>query len=101
MASTTNDFGVSSTAYSAADSADQWADLDHPLFYYDPGFKSFLSQKLAEVEALPPGWDSEGAPLVDRAIIRAVGAFVASLPRHIAARPMVVPLSSGGIQLHG
>jgi hypothetical protein len=99
MASSTSDPQISSTAYFTGSADDHWADLDHPHFYYDPGFKDFCQQRLAELGKLQQGWDSESAPPINRDIIGAVRNFVESLPRHVATRPMVVPLSSGSVQL--
>jgi hypothetical protein len=95
---TTNHF-LSSTDYTAGEFGGQWADVDHPDFYFDPGFKQFCDQKLRELEQLPAGWDYAGAPPIDRQVLGAVRDFVAALPQHIAVRPMVVPLSSGNVQL--
>jgi hypothetical protein len=99
MESSTVNWRKSSTEYFSADMDDQWADLNHPLFYYDPGFKTFCFQKLAELGKLQAGWDADRAPAIDARILDAVRQFVASLPQHIATRPMVVPLTSGGVQL--
>jgi len=99
MPSATNDFQTSSTAYFAADFDDRWTDLDHPLFYYDSGFKGFCHQKLGDLEKLRAGWDYEGAPPIKPEIIAAVRNFVDVLPQHVATRPMVVPLSTGNVQL--
>lgn len=99
MPTTTVDYRTSSTEYFTSDADDQWTDLSHPLFYFDPGFKTDCIQKLKELKSLLPGWDAEDAPQIDRQIIEAVQQFVGSLPAHIATRPMVVPLSSGHVQL--
>lgn len=99
MPPTTSDHRTSSTSYFTSDMDDQWADLDHPLFYYDPGFKDFCFKKLADLSELQRGWDSDEAPPIDREAIDAARDFIASLPQHVATRPMVVPLSSGKVQL--
>ena len=90
---------LSSTDYTAAEFGGQWADVDHPYFYYDPGFKSFCLQKLDDLKQLSNGWDYDGAPPIKPDVIQAVREFVNALPEHIATRPMVVPLSSGNVQL--
>jgi len=79
-------------------SGDDWADINHPHFYFDPGFKEFCKDKIRELGQLKENWDSEGAPRLDRKILQAAAEFVDSLPGHIAPRPMIVPLSSGGLQ---
>src|SRR5215207_2678940 len=98
-ASTSSEHLSSTTAGPCNLPDDQWADLNHPLFYYDPGFKSFCFEKLLALEQLAQGWDYEHAPPINRDVLRAVREFVTSLPQHIATRPMIVPLSSGNIQL--
>lgn len=74
-------------------------DMTHPLPEIDQGFEEFCLRKLAALESLEPGWDSESASPIDREIIEAARRFVRSVPDGIAPRPMVVPLSSGGVQL--
>lgn len=61
--------------------------------------KSQSLARLSELQDLPPGWDGYGAPKLDPAITEAVRSFISSWPESITARPMVVPLSSGNIQL--
>jgi hypothetical protein len=99
MPSATSDFKPSSTAYFATDFNSGWSDLDHPQFYFDSDFKHFCHQKLDELEHLRAGWDYQGAPPIDKEIIAAVRVFVDFLPQHIATRPMIVPMSSGNVQL--
>lgn len=99
MQSSTIDFQPTCTAYFASDGNGQWTDLEHPHFYYDPGFKQFCVGKLAELEALKEGWDGDGAPPINRDVLAAVRRFVDALPNNVAIRPMVVPLSSGNVQL--
>jgi hypothetical protein len=99
MASQTSDFRPSSTTYYAGELDNRWTDLDHPLFYYDPEFKEYCCKELAQLGTLQPGWDYEGAPAIDRSIINAVRGFIESLPEFIATRPMIVPMSSGRVQL--
>jgi hypothetical protein len=70
-----------------------------PSFQFDPGFKEFCFQRLKELAQLRPGWDAQAAPRIEPAIIEAVRRFVESLPDQIANRPMVVPLTSGNVQL--
>jgi hypothetical protein len=48
---------------------------------------------------LAPNWDGYGAPAIDPAAIAAVRSFVARLPRGLAPRPRVVPMSNGMVQL--
>ncbi len=98
MTTTTIDSRTSSTSHIANES-NQWADVDHPLFYFDPGFKDFCNKQLDELSKLQPGWDNGRAPSINRDIIQSVRKFISSLPQHIATRPMVVPLSSGSVQL--
>jgi hypothetical protein len=74
-------------------------DLAHPRPDVDPCFEEFCIGKLDSLETLEPGWDFEGGPAIDRDIIEAVRRFVRSVPGGIAPRPMVVPLSSGRVQL--
>jgi hypothetical protein len=74
-------------------------ELTVPLHGIEDGFDTFCLRKLAGLESLEPGWDSEGAPEIDRAILEAVRRFVRSVPDGMAPRPMVVPLSSGHVQL--
>lgn len=92
---------TSSTSYSGRCDipSDQWADVNHPLFYYDPDFKSICFEKLNALEQLAHGWDYENAPPINRDVLQAVREFVTSLPQHIATRPMIVPLSTGNVQL--
>jgi hypothetical protein len=100
MSSVTNaNHGLSSTDFCSRELDNQWADVDHPLFYFDPNFKQFCAQKLQELEQLEAGWDYSDAPPISREVIVAVRDFVNSLPQHVATRPMVVPLSSGNVQL--
>lgn len=100
MTSTTSGFENSTTSYFDGDSdyidRDQWSEV--PL-YYDPGFQDFCLGKLRDLEQLKPNWDREGAPPIHRETIAAVREFIKSLPAHIATRPMIVPLSSGQLQL--
>jgi hypothetical protein len=87
------------TYYSTAEErAVEWADVDHPYFYFDPDFRQFCLDKLAGLAALTAGWDCEGAPAIDRGILAAAKRMVEALPSHIAVRPMIVPLASGGLQ---
>jgi len=71
----------------------------HPALPFDPGVKEFCFQRLKELAQLWPGWDAQAAPRIDPATIEAVRRFVESLPDQIASRPMVVPLTSGNVQL--
>jgi len=73
--------------------------VNHPYFYFDPAFKECCNQKLNDLERLAEGWDYDGAPPIKPDVIQAVREFVNALPEHVATRPMVVPLSSGNVQL--
>jgi len=98
MNETMSDTRVSS-AWFTGDVRTEWTDLNHPQFYYDPEFVPFCLARLGELAELKPGWDGEGAPAIDSNILIAAREMIGSLPRFVAARPMVVPLTSGGVQL--
>lgn len=85
--------------FNVRDVRTEWTDLNHPQFYYDPEFVPFCLARLGELAELKPGWDGEGAPAIDSNILIAAREMIGSLPRFVAARPMVVPLTSGGVQL--
>ena len=100
MVPTTIDAQPSNTNHSKDDFDDLWLDSEEPqVWIIDPGFKEFCFQKLAEMETLESGWDYEGAPTINRSIINTIREFIILLPPHISTRPMVVPLSSGNVQL--
>ncbi len=65
---------------------------------YDPGFKSAVTSQIQGLRGLAPGWDGYSAPRIDEAIVDAALKLVQELAPHIAPRPRVVPLSSGGLQ---
>ena len=98
MADSTKLDGVR-TDYFATNRSEAWAALDHPNFYYDPDFTNYVCSRLDALERLEANWDGEGAPIIDRTILLSVRDFVRQLPPHIACRPMVVPLSTGSLQL--
>lgn len=98
MPSSTADFLFPTTTSEACSDDANWAEVDHPYFYYDPKFKSFCLDRLTELRALRANWDGEQAPEIDLRVLEAARAFVKMLPRHVATRPMVVPVPSGGLQ---
>jgi hypothetical protein len=70
-----------------------------PQAYYDPGFKASVIGRVRELANLQPGWDGYEAPSPSPALIEAIVGLVVSWPEHLAPRPHVSPLGSGGIQL--
>ena len=88
-----------SSAWFTGDVRTEWTDIDHPHFYYEPDFVPFCRARLDELAKLRPDWDGEGAPAIDPKILTAAREMIESLPRFVAIRPMVVPLTSGGVQL--
>ena len=64
-----------------------------------PRWLNPLMRGLEIVLALPPGWDSYGAPAIRLASAEAALQFAASYLRANCPAPSVVPLSSGGVQL--
>ena len=99
MQSSTGDFQAASTSYVASEGSGQWTDLDHPDFYYEPGFKAHCEDRLAELAKLKPNWDRDNAPAIRADILFATRHFIAALPEFVATLPMVVPLTSGNVQL--
>jgi hypothetical protein len=67
--------------------------------YYDPEFVKAVYAELDELSQLGPNWDSYGAPAIEPGIIAAARAFIKALPKNLAHRPRVVPMSGGNLQL--
>jgi len=63
------------------------------------GFAEAIEADLRRLAALPNNWDRYEAPPIDPAILAAVAQFVRALPKPIGARPRVVPMSPGNLQL--
>ena len=76
-------------------SSDQWL----PAGYYDPEFASAVGADLDRLAGLAENWDGYGAPPIDRRIIAAARAFIASLPENLVFRPHIAPMSTGNLQL--
>jgi len=65
----------------------------------EPAWKEPTVFRLAEVLCLPAGWDSYGAPRIDRhAVSSALALLESAAPEEMPA-PLVVPVSDGGVQL--
>ena len=94
---TSNTESWSETTYFAIDDSARWG--DDPLMYYDPKFKDFCLAELEDISKLAPGWDDEEAVAIDKDIVDSARTLINSLPRFIAPRPMIVPLSNGSLQL--
>lgn len=58
-----------------------------------------VGARLDQLAALEPNWDGYGAPALNRGIIAAARQFVGRLASCITVQPLVVPISSGALQL--
>lgn len=58
-----------------------------------------LQDRLRELADLPEGWDSYGAPAIDRLVLDAVAHLLQNLPWEEIRPPQVVPTSRGGVAL--
>lgn len=58
-----------------------------------------LQIKLQELGELREGWDSYGAPPIDRFVLEAVARFLEQLPWDQVRPPHIVPTSRGGVAL--
>jgi hypothetical protein len=65
---------------------------------YVPDFDSRVNQELERLGSLPPNWDHEGAPRIDRTVIEAARRFISELPEDVATVPAVVPMAAGNLQ---
>ena len=65
---------------------------------HDPDFADAVGSRLDELGRLQPNWDGYGSPVIDPDIIAAARGFVRSLPKDIAYRPIIVPMSTGNLQ---
>ena len=70
----------------------------HMAKYFYPGFREHVRTCLKKLAALPPNWDSYGAPKISQRIINAAHTLIDRLPDDVGPRPSVVPMSSGKIQ---
>lgn len=83
--------------------AGPWASGDEVIGRYEvtPSGMRLLEasaeRQLAHFGALPAGWDSYGAPPIDRGVIALAGHFLAYLASQNVDGPYVVPTSRGGI----
>lgn len=58
-----------------------------------------LGARIDRLAALEPNWDGYGAPALDRDILFAAKQFIGWLATYTTAQPLVVPMSSGALQL--
>lgn len=58
-----------------------------------------LQSKLQELAELREGWDSYGAPPIERFVLEAVARFLEQLPWGQIRPPHIVPTSRGGVSL--
>ena len=66
--------------------------------HYDPEFVGAVCADLDGLSRLPANWDGYGAPTIHAGIVAAARTFIKLLPRNIAFRPSVVPMSTGNLQ---
>jgi hypothetical protein len=66
---------------------------------FDAEYKDDVVADIRALAALKPNWDHYGAPTINARVIDAAERFVRSLPDEIDARPRVVPMSTGTLQL--
>ncbi len=85
------------SAYFGATDRDLGAAL-YEVKYYDSDFKRRTQECLDKLAALPPNWDSYGAPQIRPSIIRAAHSLIKRLPVDFTKCPCVVPVSSGTLQ---
>lgn len=67
--------------------------------HYEADIKTILHSQLNELRELQSNWDGYGAPPIDARCIEAVHHFVDACPIAVIAKPHVVPMSSGHVQL--
>jgi len=70
-----------------------------PQQYFDPGFKEAVVAQLNALRQLAEGWDGYHGCAINHAIVDAAIAVIQRLKPHLAPRPRIVPLTSGGLQL--
>lgn len=58
-----------------------------------------VGAKIDRLAALEPNWDGYGAPPLNRGVLHAARQFIGRLASHTAVPPLVVPMSSGALQL--
>lgn len=63
-----------------------------------PAWLSAVISRAAELTALPPGWDSYGAPAISAGVVSEALSTLLEVVSENTPEPWVVPLSSGGLQ---
>ncbi|HEX5442750.1 MAG TPA: antitoxin family protein [Pirellulales bacterium] len=58
-----------------------------------------IGDRIDRLAALEPNWDGYGAPAINPGIIAAAREFTGWLASYSTAQPLVVPMSSGALQL--
>lgn len=73
---------------------------DPPSEAETPSWVTPVIERLAEIVGLPAGWDSYGARPVSREAVEMVLDALSAVMSERSPAPWIVPLPSGGIQLH-
>jgi hypothetical protein len=65
----------------------------------EPSWWPAAIERIRELLALEDGWDTYGAPRIDRSIVELAVVFAWKFGRGIATAPWIVPTSLGGLQM--